>query len=456
MNQILTVAQKQNQTISPLAYQSLKILQMTANDLEDYIQDYALENPVLELDEPAINAGVPSLEALRENLSRSDEYSSAREYSVSADSESFPQARDYGEHTFVSLKEHLAAQFSAELTDDDFRLLNFVADFIDDNGYLTASNTEISQLGGFDGELVGYAVAYIQTLDPLGVGARSLGECLCAQLNLQGCKDPAIMRIVANHLEDVAAGHFSKIAKAVGKNTEWTREACAIIKTLSPKPASSFGGNPVPPLFADIRVSVNGGNPVAVIEHEAYSRPYINEYYIKLSMQDDFKEAAEYLDAKLSQARWLIDAIDNRRKTLTSIANLIAARQHEFFTDAGAALRPFTMKEAAQALEIHESTVSRAINGKYLACGRGTFPLKYFFTAAAVSQENGKGVSRNHAKDRVAQIIKEEDKASPLSDNSIAQILAGEGIGVSRRAVAKYRLELEIPCTSARRSVRMV
>lgn len=451
MEQMLSHQAKQVQTISPVVYQSLKILQMTSEELEDFIQDSAIENPTLEVEETSDNDYTNSIELIKEHLGRTE----ASIYSQETQSTNGPydasRQYDFAESTIVSLRDHLSAQFDLNLTSDDLRLLNLVIDYLDDSGYLTASAGMLGRIGGFDEEYVGYAIKYIQTLDPLGVGAKNLGECLAIQLKRQGYKDPAITRVAEEHLEDIANGNYNKIAKAVGRTTQWVRDACDTIRSLSPKPAAPFGGAPAAPIFADVRVRVDRGRPVAVLERQRYSRLYINDYYLNLSKLEGFEEAAEYLDNKIKQAQWIINAIDSRKQTLLSVATLIAERQSGFFTS-NSTLQPFIMRDAALALGIHESTISRAVSGKYLTCERGIFPMKFFFTANAASTEDGYAVSRSHIVKRLGELIGAEDKASPLSDSKIAEALICEGIRISRRAIAKYRLELNIPSTNVRKA----
>ena len=446
MNHLITTELKQQQTISPQVYQSLKILQMNSIQLDEYIKDAVLENPVLEQDENApYSSGLQSLDSMRQPLTWTWEEGAGWQ-------EDDRPAREFAApDTGDSLREHLASQYNSDLSADELRLLDGIVDYLDETGYLTGTDAEISETSGFSEELVSYGVAYLQTLDPLGVCARSLTQCLCIQLDMLDYRDPTLRIMVESHLEDIAAGRYNKIAKKVGRSPQEVRRLCAIVKSLHPKPGACFGGVPAAPSIPDVIVTVEDGAVHAAVNDRGNDRVGINSYYARLARQDEYGEAAAYLAEKLAQARWIIKAVESRRSTLQAIAHGIARYQSEFFLRPEGTLRPLNLKRMAAELELHESTVSRAISGKYLQCKRGTFPLKYFFASGVGAGEDGKATSRNSIKTRIAQLIAAEDKRHPLSDSALTNILAAEGISLSRRVIAKYRSELCIPSTSVRR-----
>lgn len=442
MKHLITTEMKQQQTISPQVYQSLKILQMDLLQLDEYIRDIMLENPVLEESEPGERGVLQSLDSLREPVGWTWEDGMGWQ----ADEHPAPEPRALD--TGLSLREHLSSQYDPALTAEELRLLDAIVDFIDDAGYLTAGDAEISEISGFPEEYVGYGVAYLQMLDPLGICARTLTECLCIQLKRLGYRDPALQVMAERYLEDIAAGRYNKIARELGRSPQDVRGLCDIVKSLHPKPGSSFGGEAAAPVFPDIIVTVEAGRVFASLNDRGSMRPQISSYYERLARQDEYGEAAAYLEKKLAQARWIIKAVESRKTTLQSIADSIAQRHAQFFLDAGGALEPMTLRQLAAALELHESTISRAISGKYLQCWRGTFPVKYFFTAAV---GDGAAVSRNTAKNRVRALVEAEDKQRPLSDSELAALLETENVRLSRRVIAKYRAELGIPSARLRR-----
>lgn len=449
MKQLITTELRQKQTISAQQYHSLRILQMNCAELDEYIRDAVLDNPVLELDETQRDTGMQSLDALREHMlwvqSQPVDYSGNAAGEEEAPSRLEWQAQDMEE----SLREHLESQFDASITEEEHRLLLSVINYLDSNGYLTADIPELARASGFSEELVGYAVSYIQTMDPLGVGARNLSECLCIQLEMLNYKEKAVYRIVQEHLEDMAVGRYNKIAREVEVSPQEVRRLCGVIRTLNPKPASSFGNCSTVPVIPDAAITLEDGEPIAILNERGTSGIYISGYYSRLAKQDEYGEAAAYLEEKLNQARWMIEAVESRKKTLRQIVEAIAYHQRSFFTSSTGELRPLTLREMAGKLGLHESTISRAISGKYLQCDRGAFPLKYFFAGRSGAGEESS--SRNTVQARIVAFVSAEDPCAPLSDNRISELLLQDGIRLSRRAVAKYRQELGIPGTSVRR-----
>lgn len=448
MKYLLTTELKQRQTISPQVYQSLKILQMNSLQLDDYIKDMTLENPVLEVDEGMAysSGGVQSLDSMWEPSVWAWEEGGGS-WSDDNDLSRDVKAPDTGE----SLREYLISQFFCELAKEEVQLLCSILEYVDGSGYLIADDAEISAATGFPQEYINYGVAYLQMLDPLGVCSRTLKECLSIQLERLGYKEPALKYMVQNCLEDIAAGHYNKIAREISRTPKEVREFCAIIKELNPKPGACFGGVTAAPAIPDMFIIVEDGVVYASIDKRSSGRIHISNYYTRLAKEDEYGEAAGYLEEKLAQAKWLVNAIEGRQSTLQSIGNALTVYQRAFFLNSNGGLQPLTLREVAEKLELHESTISRAISGKYLQCSRGTFPLKYFFATAVGGAEDGQAASRETVKDKLQAMIAAEDKANPLSDNRITEVFAGQGINLSRRVIAKYRGELNIPSAHMRR-----
>ena len=443
MKPLIIAELKQQQAISPQLYHSLKILQMNSEQLDEYLRDAVLENPVLEQEDSTPLLGLQSLEGLRSPLVWTWEEHDGWQQ------EDSPGREIYLPDNGITLCEHLKSQFYPALSNEEIMLLESIMDFLDDNGYLTASDDEISRLCALDAELVGYGVAYLQTLDPLGVCARELTECLGIQLERLGYNDKRLKMLVAAHLEDLAAGRYNKIAGAIGCTPQESRQMCATVRSLHPRPGASFGGLSAPPSIPDIIIECEGEGLAARVNSWGGAKIHINDYYARMARNDEYGEAAAYLEEKLTQAKWAIKAVESRKSTLQGIGDIIAKIQREFFLSPDGVLRPMTLSDAAGELELHESTISRAISGKTMQCPRGVFSLKYFFTAGIGNSENA--TSRNTVKDLIARFISAEDKSSPLSDSKLVKILADEGIDLSRRVVAKYRAELCILPSNARR-----
>lgn len=445
LEQLLSPEIRQQQTISPQMYHSLQVLQMNAVQLDDYIQNAVLENPVLDHREEGIG-GVQSLEGLHRPLRWEWEENTGwwREEDGPGRDVAAPDAQS-------SLRQHLASQFHPRLSREELALLDAVMDHLDGAGYLTATDEEISEMSGHSPEYVGYGVAYLQRLDPLGVCARSLEECLRIQLEMQDYRDPALLRLVGEHLADLGAGRYGRIARALERDVADIRAYCEVVRSLQPKPGACFGDETAGARVPDFLVYTESGEPRGeFVRHNAVSVK-VNEYYARLAAQDDLGEAAAYLAQKLQQAQWLVKAVESREKTLRSILDIVLREQRGFFLSDGGTLRPLTLRDAAQELGLSESTVSRAINGKYLQCSRGVYPLKRFFTHRAGQRADGAPVSRDAVQERIRALIDGEDKRAPLSDNRLSELLTDEGIFVSRRAVAKYRGEMGIGTAQCRR-----
>lgn len=449
MKHLITTELKQKQTISPQVYQSLRILQMNRAELEEYLKEELLENPVLEQDESSYLDGIgDSLDGMAEPAGSGMLWEEGD--GIQTDENRVPVEQRVQERA-ETLREYIVSQFDPSLYESEYRLLDAVLDFMDSTGYLTADEQDIAAATGFSAELIGYGIKYLQRLDPLGICARNLTECLNIQLEHLGYQDKELYQITANHLEDMAAGHYHKISKGIGCPVKKVREACDVIKSLSPKPGASFGRAEIPVGIPDIIVTIEEGRPVARMEERGGMNLRLSSYYERLAKQDTSREAVEYLEKKLAHAKWVLKAIESRTATLQNVVGMMLEQQSEFFTERTGKLRPLNFRTVAQALEIHESTVSRAVNGKYLQCRKGTFPLKQFFAVKAGEQQ-GEDMSRNTVMERIKELIAQEDTQKPLSDNKITEILAQEGIQLSRRVIAKYRGELGIPSTAVRRS----
>ena len=323
---------------------------------------------------------------------------------------------------------------------------------IDQNGYLTAKLDDVARQLNVDLEEVEKALELIQSFNPPGLGARDLPECLILQLR-QYDKDSEIARnIINNHLTDLARGRLNHIAQKVGAPVRKVQEICDLIRTLDPKPGLQFSGDEIKYVTPDVIVEKIEGEYVVIINDFNFPRLIVNNMYESMLKQADAQsqEARKYLEEKIGSAIWLIRSIEQRRMTLYRVSRCIVDLQTEFLDKGVKYLKPMTLRQVAEMINVHESTVSRATTNKYMQTPQGLFELKYFFSTGVECSGEDK-VSSKSIKHMLQDIVAREDPQHPISDEAISQQLQEKGIRISRRTVAKYRQELNIPSTSARR-----
>ena len=435
------------QTLSLKQIQYLQLLAMNVTELGDYLNSIYEENPVVELTSGSTEISESGLDFFSW-LSQGHEMQTPMSKDDEGPSEITPKGQILDEKE--NLFSHLRSQFDFSLREFDISLLDILMASLDKRGYLVCNEEQIAKKG-YDLELVYEAISYLQSLDPAGIGARNLSECLCLQLERQGETDNDAYKIVNEHLEDISKGYFQKIAKALGCDDAKVRRIYEKIKKLNPIPASGFGSEqPFSYIIPDVTIINDDNGLYARYNKDFESKVSINKNYVTLAQSD--KEAEKYIKEKTNQALWVMKALDSRRDTIERIVSCILKTQEDFFTKAGE-LKPLKLKDIATELNIHESTVSRAVNEKYLECRRGVFPLKYFFSGEiAQVSESGEGtLSAESLRKRIAEIIEGEDKKKPYSDSSIIKILSSDGIMIARRTVAKYRDEMGIPASSMRK-----
>ena len=471
----LVLEQTQKLVMTPELIQAIKILQFTAQELDVYVADQLMANPVLELDDrsPAekeaeqdqtLQSNVP--EDHREcDLGKDDRFDWAehireREY----DDISYRQfqteapVQDYSYEQYVSgdvsLNEYLMTQMQFIcLTTECCRVAKLIIEALDENGYLTLSTREISELSLVDRETIDEALQAVQSLDPPGVGARDLKECLCIQLRRCGQDDPIALRLVEAHLEDIARNRISLIARENGLSAEEAQGYCDRIRNLEPKPGRQFGSaQEVRYISADVTVEKVGDDYLVLLNEKTTPRLSISPYYRKvLTEADPDSQITDFLNKRLNAAVWLIKSIEQRKRTIYNVVTAIVRHQRDFFDRGAKHLRPMTLAEIADEAGVHESTVSRAVNGTYVQTPRGLFEVKYFFTGG-VCDSQGTGVASGSLKEILKEMIAREDAHAPFSDQNIVDRLrTGRGIDLSRRTVAKYRDELGIPASSKRK-----
>jgi len=499
----LSVQQRLELRLSPAMIQSMEILQLTSIDLQERIEEELEENPVLELSENEQGAGreggaeAASGETavddpgvgLQEDPVISDAgFTRLHDFSQSSRTEwddaggGFGRGRYSGEEDPklealqnlegrpMTLAEHLEGQLA--FVTDDQRLADLAREFIgnlDENGYLRVSLDEIL-VGLADRsppvarEELETALALVRSLDPPGVGAKDLCECLLLQLARETIAPSAERRvaveIVKNHLEDLGHNRIPKIARDLRRalpdlgeiSVELIKDAHRIIADLDPRPGRTFGGAPPKYVRPDVVVEKIDGRYEVRVENSYYPRLKLRaEYRALLSGRKGDSETRKFLRSKFQDAEFLMKALAMRENTLQRIANEIVELQQGFLDQGVEHLRPLRLQDVAERLGMHLSTVSRAISGKYIQTPRGIFEIKFFFPGGA-SRQDGTSESRNSVMARLKELVEKERKGHPLSDEQLAAGLKGQGIAISRRTVTKYREAEGIPASRERRS----
>lgn len=453
----LSLEQKQTQMLIPQVLQAIRLLQMGTVELNEYIQEQLQENPALESDEAASpNQREESAQQLQklEWLHASDVQNHwyNREDAQDLTERIFDGARTDLEEE--SLYSHLRAQVRFErLSPDLAHAVECVLQSLTGTGRLDEPLSDLAAHAGTTEADVLRAIELVQGLEPAGVAARDLSECLALQLIRRG-ETGLALTIVKHHLEDMGQDHYNHIARATGATQGQVREACRLIRSLDPRPGAAFTAGEDPGyIVPDLAIVAGEDGFEAVCNDTCSPSLSISSYYHRMLADTDDAEVKEYLSAKVRQAKWVVQSVEQRREMLLSCARCIAKRQEDFFRRGPGCLHPLSLADAAAELGVHESTISRAVRDKYLQCSYGVFPLKYFFSRALSAAGEEGGVSAEGAKSALRFLIDDEDKRKPLSDQRLAELLAERGIVISRRTVAKYREELRIPSASGRKEL---
>lgn len=359
----------------------------------------------------------------------------------------------------TSLREHLSAQLRVTQAGlRDRALVTFLIESLDDDGYLGAALdevlTDLPEELEVDIDELTAALALLHSFDPAGVGARSASECLRLQLlRLDPSPTRALsLDIVSQHLELLAARDFTRLRKHLKANDDELRDAHALIRSLEPFPGAAYGKAEADYVVPDIMVRKSGQNWIAELNPEVVPKLRINHLYANILRNSRGDPSTGSLKQQLQEARWLIKNIQQRFETILRVAQAIVERQKNFFAHGEIAMRPLVLREIADTLGLHESTVSRVTTGKYMLTPFGTLEFKYFF-GSHVSTDTGGAASSTAIRALIKQLIGAEDQKSPLSDSRIAELLAEQGFVVARRTVAKYREALKIPAVNLRKSL---
>lgn len=452
---------KQTQTLSQRMIQSAEILQMTSQELNTYINELALENPVIDIVEP------PTAQEQRESIEQQEWLNSFNEENYylyqrqnNDDDYDFKSSWNINTDDGETLQDYLWSQLITEnFTDQETEIIKFMLECLDNKGYLEESIETIASYFGTDTELVEDLLSDLQALDPSGVCARSLEECLKLQLERRNMLTPVLESIIDNCLEMVARNQIPAIARKLRLSPAETAGYCQIIKSLNPKPGVSFSSrDQLRYIIPDVTIVKFKDHFDILLNESMYPTIELNSYYRQMNQNPESSELKEYLGNKIRQAEWVKQCVTQRGKTLMQVSRAILEHQEEFFTFGPAHLSPLRLADIAQELDIHESTVSRAVSKKYLQCSWGVYPMNYFFSRSVAVQEssgneNGaQSVTAADIKRVLREIIEEENKKKPYSDRLLGEKLEERGISISRRTVAKYREEEGIADASGRKA----
>ena len=481
LEQKLHLKLSQKLIMTPSLQQAIKLLQLSKLELQEVLNQELLENPLLE--ESAEEAKNEEAEADAQEKTQTEEEAKAAEPVKEKEKDSFDEIdydayfQDYIEYGYnprgmgeeheefpientltrpPNLTDHLTWQLSMSDASPTVKEIGaFIIGNIDEDGYLRATNDEIAAAGGYDPKDVERAVEAVQSLDPIGVGARDLRECLLLQLLFLEIDVPLVETIIRDHWEMFMQRHFVQLAKVLGIDMKTLEGIVEVIKHLDPKPGRKYSNERAIYVEPDVYVHKVGDEYIIVLNEDGMPKLRINGSYRSMLNSMDSKQDGEtvnYIKDKIRSAVWLIKSLDQRQRTIYKVAESIVKHQREFLEKGIDFLRPLVLRDVADDIQMHESTVSRVVSNKYMHTPRGLFLMKYFFHSG-IDSDTGEDISSLTVKKKIQSYIEAEDPRKPLSDSKIMKILNDEGINIARRTVAKYRDELNIPSSTDRKQI---
>ena len=493
LGQRLEIRQGQSLVMTPQLQQAIKLLQLSNIELAEYCEAELEKNPLLERDESTPRDDEREIAEKQNASERADESLARDDFSKVADMDSSAQDNMYdddpsqrmaavggqpltdwttvksggrfeGEEDGLestvagggTLKDHLDAQVAiAALLPADRMICMALIDAVDEAGYVRAELGEIAERLGTDIEDVEAVLGVLQGFDPVGIGARNLAECLSLQLKAKDRLDPA-MAALLTRLDLLARRDMAGLCALCGVDAEDIADMIAEIRDLNPKPGLAFGSEQVAPVVPDVFVRV-GPDGAWLIELNSDTLPKLlvnSRYYAKVNKNARDKDSKTYLTDCLNSANWLVKSLDQRARTILKVASEIVRQQDSFLAYGVRHLRPLNLRTVADAIQMHESTVSRVTSNKYIATPRGVFELKYFFTASIQAVNGAESHSAEAVRDRIREMIENEESRDILSDDRIVSLLTADGVNIARRTVAKYREALRIPSSVERRRLK--
>lgn len=478
MKHSLQLRLSQHLTLTPQLQQSIRLLQLSTLELNQELERILQENPLLEREdgvgESPAAPPVDTMSVMRDRSPAAEATGSDGEmhesegaelgvlddvpgagYREDAEDNDYPQvAAD-----MPTLRAHLLAQLSlTNVSERDGRLVALLIDSLDDEGYLTQSLDELLQMLPpeleTEAEDLQIALRHLQNLEPVGVGARNLSECLALQIAAMPSETPyraEALEMAKHHLEALAARDFGKLKKLLRCDDNTLRGVQKLITSLNPRPGRNFSSDETRYVIPDVIVKKVKGVWVASLNPDAMPRLRINRLYADI-LQRNRNAGSQQLATQLQEAKWLIKNIQQRFETILRVSQAIVDRQRNFFEHGEVAMRPLVLREIAEGLDLHESTVSRVTTQKFMHTPRGIFELKYFF-GSHVTTETGGSASSTAIRALIKQLVAAENGRKPLSDGQISEILAQQGLVVARRTVAKYRESLQILPVNLRKTI---
>ncbi|WP_200907908.1 RNA polymerase factor sigma-54 [Clostridium sporogenes] len=453
MNFGLSLTQEQKLIMTQQMQLSIKLLQMSTYELQQYVEKEVQENPVLDSQntdkEDKIIEDINYKKLIKHLEGNGNEYGSYSSYNKEEETSPF---------NFISneksLKEYLQEQI-IELNENKYikSICIYIIENIDDKGYLSVNDEEISEELKVPLDSIKEAIDIVQSLEPDGIGARNLKECLKIQLKKKSINNIKICEIIDNYLPLVAENRYNVISKKLGISIKKAQEYGDVIKTLQPKPSRGFyTGDEVKYIVPDAYIKKIDNEYYIIMNEELLPKLTVNNLYKEIVLNDTDENAVEFVKEKLNSAIFLIKSIENRKSTIYRVLEKILEIQKDYFDFGIEFLKPMTLREIADSLGMHESTISRAIRDKYINTNRGTILIKDLFTTGITANNStGEDISVEFIKKEIKELIDKEDKKKPISDQIICNILNNKGIQISRRTVAKYREELGIQSSKCRK-----
>ena len=383
---------------------------------------------------------------------QSSQRGAVAERSRSSSIDEHPNIEDYASER-LSLRDHLETQLGLALPDPTDRLIGaHLVDQVDEAGYLRADLAEVADRLGVESGHIEKVLAVLQSFEPAGVFARDLRECLALQLRDRGRLDPMMERFL-DHLPLLAARNLPGLRKAVGADAEDLADMIAEVRCLNPKPGLGYGNAEIEPVVPDVHVRMaSDGSWIVELNSDTLPRVLVNRvYYTRVNRTAQKPHDKDFLLECLQNANWLVKSLDQRARTILRVAEEIVRQQDRFLIYGVQHLRPLNLKTVADAIKMHESTVSRVTSNKYMSTPRGIFELKYFFTSAIASAGDGEAYSSEAIRHRIKALVDAESPSDVLSDDKLVEMLGREGVDIARRTVAKYREALRIPSSVQRR-----
>jgi RNA polymerase sigma-54 factor len=454
----------QQLVMTPQLQQAIKLLQLSRLELLETVQQELLENPFL--DESETDTEVPDK---AENLTESQveeelvrnadwenylgEFSSTSKQALSRDMEMPEEGMSFEARlaSKPSLEGHLNWQMRlSNFTDQELAIGDVILGNLDSNGYLQASTEELTAMVQATEEEIESVIVRIQHLDPVGVSARTPQECLLVQMEVLGYDDPTLVSLVRDHLEDLEKNRYKPLARKFKISMDELKSYLDLLQTLDPMPGANFSSTEPHYVSPDVFVYKYGEDFVIILNEDGMPRLQMNTFYMD-SMKGAADKEKEYFQEKMRSAAWLMKSLYQRQRTLYKVVESIVGFQRAFFEDGVTKLKPLILKEVAEDIEMHESTVSRITTSKYVSTPHGIFELKFFFNSA-LDLNDGSQVGSESVKALIKQMISDEDTKKPLSDERIGEILQEKlEVNIARRTVAKYRSAMGIPSSSKRK-----